>query len=173
MNSDKGLHNATRDALDVPAPGTNGGNGHGGEPEQLDLLGLPKIRTAEGTEVTPRPRGPGRPPGAANKLTVAWREYLLRRYPSPLEGLVAMGAMGVDELARSLHCSPLEAAALKVRCLEYSTAFLYPRLQATLFRRQGDINGEDAATLILTEQEFSELAPGDLPPGDVPPGEPR
>jgi hypothetical protein len=132
-------------------------------PRQLDLLGLPTFRTSDGREVVPSPRGPGRPAGSSNVLTRWWREYLLSNYPSPLEGLVATAALGVADLSKSLRFSALKAMNIKIRCMEYSTAFLFPRLQATLFRRSGDPDGDDPATLILTEQ-FLDMEPSDPPP---------
>jgi hypothetical protein len=83
-------------ARDVPAPDD-------GEGEQGDLLGLP---TPDGMEPS---RGPGRPPGRRNRRTEERANYLLSRYPSPLEGLAQIAAMPVAELAKRLGCTPLEA----------------------------------------------------------------
>jgi hypothetical protein len=45
---------------------------------------------------------------------------------------------------------------IKVRCLEYATNFLYPRLMATAFKNAGDPSDPlaQSATLILAEQMF-------------------
>jgi hypothetical protein len=76
--------------------------------------------------------------------------------------LVATASIGVEDLSKSLRCSTLEAMNIKIRCMEYSTAFLFPRLQATLYRTSGDPSGDDPTTLTLTEQ-FVDLTP-DFPP---------
>jgi hypothetical protein len=100
---------------------------------------------ATAKEVIPAPRGPGRPPGSENLLTKRWRNYLLLNYPSPLEGLVAVAALGVEDISKSLRCSLLEAMNIKSRCMEYATVYLYPRLQATLYRNEGDPAGGSAS----------------------------
>lgn len=153
MQSEKGLNGAAREAAAaagdaLPAP----------EPDQLDL-GLPPIRCKDGTEVVPQPRRPGRPAGASNKLSAEWRRFLLARYPSTLEGLVAIGSLGVEELAQSLKCTALEAMKIKVDCLQYATNFLYPRLMATAFKNAGDPSDPlaQSATLILAGQFSSDV----------------
>lgn len=47
-------------------------------------------------------RGPGRPAGALNKLTVGWRDYLLAKYQSPLIGMAETAARSVWDLAAEL-----------------------------------------------------------------------
>lgn len=162
MELEKGLKPAAAAAV------REAGSGPDRPPEQLDLLGMPAIRAQDGKEIVPAPRGAGRPPGSENVLTRRWRSYLLLHYPSPLEGLVALAALGVEDISKSLRCSLLEAMNIKIRCMEYSTAYLYPRLQATLYRNEGDPGGGNASRLILSEQEdFVELTP-ERPPGGAP-----
>lgn len=127
------------------------------EPEQLDL-GLPAITQPDGSKFVPRPRGPGRPAGSSNVLTRRWRDYLLSRYPSPLEGITAIAALGVEDIKRSLGCSALEAMNVKIRCLETAVGYLYPKLQATLYHRTGE-SRDDPARLILANDDELELGP--------------
>ncbi len=76
----------------APVPGAIDG-------EQLQLPALPLDR-AENREAVVR--GRGRPPGAKNKNTEAWREYLLARYSSPLEALAQISSMSVKELGERM-----------------------------------------------------------------------
>lgn len=46
--------------------------------------------------------GAGRPKGARNKSTEQWRQYLLAKYPSPLETLLAMTVRTPEQLAREM-----------------------------------------------------------------------
>jgi hypothetical protein len=51
----------------------------------------------------------GRPPGARNKRTVEFAEYLLNKYTSPAEGLLQIAAMSIEELVAATGCTRLEA----------------------------------------------------------------
>lgn len=96
-----------------------------GEPEQLDLLdgdddpqdalGLPALTDLQAAMIAAR-RGPGRPKGARNRRTEATLAYLMARHRMPLEGLLAMAEMEVEELAMRLKCSPLDAWQEKRLC---------------------------------------------------------
>lgn len=91
--------------------------------ELAAFLGLPEAKT-ERYQPT---RGPGRPPGARNRRTLAWAEYLLARYRSPLEGLVAVSDMPVAELANRLGCTVLEAAIEQRLCRIAALPYLHQR----------------------------------------------
>ncbi len=79
-----------------PVPGSE-------EAEQMVLL--PELPLDSGfaaqADAGPR-RGPGRPPGAKNKNTEAWREYLLSKYRNPLEVLAQTYSCSVAQLAAAL-----------------------------------------------------------------------
>ncbi len=55
--------------------------------------------------------GPGRPQGALNRKTQAFREYVLARAHGehPVDGLIEAYNRPVHDLARELGCTPLEA----------------------------------------------------------------
>lgn len=92
------------------------------ETEQLDLagaLGLPPPKRAA--------RAPGRPPGAINRATERIASYLLAKYRDPLEGLVQMAGMGVDELASMLGCTAFEAWQEKRLCIAAALPYLHRR----------------------------------------------
>lgn len=82
----------------------------GATAEQLALL--PETGRITRDQVEALPRGRGRPPGASNRRTAAWRDYLLSRYTHPLETLMAIQSTPVDVLAAELGCKQIEALAI-------------------------------------------------------------
>lgn len=52
--------------------------------------------------VEPIPRGRGRPPGARNRSTEEWRQYLLGRYRSPIVALLELASRSPKQLAEEL-----------------------------------------------------------------------
>ena len=149
MSIEDGLRTAAKTALATQeAPAV---------PEQLDLLGMPTYRDAKtGQEIAPRPQG-GRPPGSRNRRTDEWIAHLLGRYPSPLEGLLQMGNLRVDELSRSLECSRLEAAKLKAFCLKEATPYLHARLSSVEVKPAGDPASGVGAPLILEAEDWAQM----------------
>ena len=102
------------------------------EPEQLELaalLGLPARRDQplEEQRAEIERRGPGRPKGSRNKRTVATAEYLLARYRNPVEGLLQMGMVGVEELSKRLGCTPFEAWQEIRLCLGAAAPYVVQR----------------------------------------------
>jgi hypothetical protein len=75
------------------------------EAPTLDLLGLPEIQKNANLSRA----GRGRPPGARNRTTREWCEYILGKYNSPLEVLAQMARAPTDQLARELNCTKFEA----------------------------------------------------------------
>jgi len=86
--------------------------------EQLELLGmsLPENR-----------RGRGRPAGQRNLRVQRIADYLLTRYRDPLEGLVQMAALGVEDLAAALGCTKAQAFAEKRLCAMACLPYLHSR----------------------------------------------
>lgn len=71
--------------------------------QQLALLPLREVDAdPENAEPVSTPRGAGRPPGAKNKSTKAWTEYILGRYSSPLVALAETYSRTVEDLAAAL-----------------------------------------------------------------------
>lgn len=119
------------------------------EPEQFefeDLLGLPRPENGlseasrAGVEVTALlgTRRAGRPPGARNRKTREWVDYLLARYPSPLEGLLQLASTPVAVLAQALGCTPLEALQAQTRAREAALPYLHQKLPQELTVRDPD-----------------------------------
>lgn len=81
--------------------------------EQIPLFEVPTRltgdRAAEQLGKVARSRGPGRPPGAENRSTAQFRDYLLRRGVNPLEQLARWAMHTPETLATELECTKLEA----------------------------------------------------------------
>jgi hypothetical protein len=150
MAIEDGFRSAAKTALTTqPAPPAAA--------EQLDLLGMPSYRDPKtGQEVTPRPQG-GRPAGSRNRRTDEWIAHLLGRYPSPLEGLLQMGNLGIDELARSLECTRLDAAKLKAFALKEAAPYLHARLSSVEVKAPGDPASGIGAPLILEAEDWAQM----------------
>lgn len=73
-------------------------------------------------------RRQGRPPGSPNKASVAWQEYLLRRYRSPLEGLAQIAMRPTDELAWELACKRREALAMQIDAMKVLLPYMHQKL---------------------------------------------
>lgn len=99
MNGEKtGIRTAVAESFrpDDPVPGAVAA-------EQLPLLPLRQVGGAAAeAEPDPARRGAGRPPGAKNRSTEAWRKFLLSQYPSPLVALAEMYSRSVFDLALEL-----------------------------------------------------------------------
>lgn len=106
--------------------------------EQLDLLGL---SIGDGAV-----RQRGRPQGSRNLRNQRIANYLLARYRDPLEGLVAMAALGVDELAASLGCSRAEAFAEKRLCAVAAIPYLHQRQPLAV-----DLTGRQVVHLTISD----------------------
>jgi hypothetical protein len=110
--------------------------------DQLELLPLRKVE--EGAEARSRGisvRGRGRPPGAKNKNTEAWREFMLSRYPSPLMGLAEVMIRPVQDLATELNCKKLEAFQIQMAAMKELAPYLHSKQpQAVDLGESGLIN---------------------------------
>lgn len=76
----------------------------------------------------PEKRGPGRPPGAVNKATIAWNDYLRTKYRDPKETLMALQHKDPKDLARELGCKTQEAAAIVIRAAEALMPYMHRKL---------------------------------------------
>lgn len=120
---------AMEDAPERPAP----------VPEQASL----PLATAEGVALPPKPeaprRGPGRPPGATNKRTQAWADYLLSRYRSPLEALAEAYSLPVHELAAYLRCKPEDAFKLQLAAAEKLAPYVHQKQPVAIDAGEGGL----------------------------------
>lgn len=146
--------------------------------EQLDiedLIGAPetwKLKTVR-AENAAQLRGPGRPPGARNKRTLEWAEYLLTRYASPLEVLAQMAVARVDELAASLGCTKLEAFQEKRQAAIALVPYVHQKqpLAVNLNNKtfvyltinEGDENGPRDDDITLTARVVEKIGDGPKP----------
>ena len=102
--------------------------------------------------------GMGRPPGSRNHTTQFWLDYISRKYGSPLEVLGQMMRMPIDDLARELSCSKLDAFTEKRRAAEALAPYLHPKLSSVAIYPPGDIRGGIASRLILESQDFDDIS---------------
>ena len=113
----------------------------GAATEQLPLI--PAGELHEGGEPIKRGearrRGPGRPPGARNKSTDAWRDFILARYQSPLIALAETYSRSVVDLKDELGCSLLEAFQLQQQAAKELAPYLHSKMpQAVQVDAKGD-----------------------------------
>lgn len=126
------------------------------EEEQLDLIGAPE--TAAVIQIREK-RGPGRRPGARNKRTVEMANYLLNRYASPLEVLMQIATMRVDELSASIGCTKLEALQEKRHAALAALPYIHQKQPVAV-----DLNSRSIVHLTIVE---GEAAPGNSAEEDV------
>lgn len=93
--------------------------------EQLEMLPLTK-KAEEKQIVMDRRRG--RPPGAKNKNTQEWRDYLLSRYSSPLEALAQTYSLPVEELRTMVGGTLLDAYKLQLQAAKELAPYLHQKM---------------------------------------------
>lgn len=124
-NGKEGLITAVAESFDPAQAPPDSMNG-----EQVDLF-LPLHNVSDGKTARerglPARRGAGRPPGAKNKNTEAWREYILSRYPSPLVGLAETYSRPLGDLATELSCTRKEAFDIQQRCMEAVLPYVHQK----------------------------------------------
>lgn len=108
------LHDAS-----APVPGAM-------DAQQLPLLPFDNL-IAEKKLPAPS-RGPGRPPGAKNKNTEEWRDYLLSRYPSPLEGLAQTMSLPIESICTMLSCTKLDAFKLQLMAMKELAPYIHQKM---------------------------------------------
>lgn len=132
-----------------------------------EMVGLPGEKPAqqELVPVAEGPRGPGRPPGAINRSTREVKEWLERKYRSPLIGLAEIGAgASLDELlsraktiAQQLGCKPIEALKVISDAAERLAPYMHSKMPPI-----HDAKSVPGVTLIQVSAESVAAAGGDL-----------
>lgn len=124
-----------------------------GEGEQLELLpSLPAAVTIGGAAV---PRGAGRPPGARNRSTEAWRQYLLQRFGSPLEALLQVATSPIDELAREMGLKRGAAFRIQVDALEAALPYLHQKLPQAV---ELGLTDAPVLNLVVSQEVYMQVA---------------
>lgn len=129
---------------------------------QLELIERNGRRLAQ-ADVERLPRGRGRPAGATNKRTTAWRDYLAARYTHPLETLAAIQSQPVDKLAAELGCKPVEALAI----IKSAAAELAPYMEGKMpvaidMQMRGDMVLAIAGLAGTTSAQVDDIAAGEF-----------
>ncbi len=130
--------------------------------EQLELIETPGRRLRQ-DEVERLPRGRGRPAGATNRRTTAWRDYLAARYTHPLETLAVIQSQPVDKLAAELGCKPVEALAI----IKSAAAELAPYMEGKMpvaidMQMRGDMVLAIAGLAGTTVAQVDDIAAGEF-----------
>lgn len=92
-----------------------------------DLDDLPEGRAARQAAMR-APRKAGRPAGAVNRSTKEWREFLLQRYPSPLQVLCETYNRAVSDIAAELGCTRLEAFRIQIQAAAEAAPYLHGKM---------------------------------------------
>jgi hypothetical protein len=126
----------------------------------FDLLGLPEIEKNANLSRA----GRGRPPGARNRTTREWCEYIAGKYGSPLEVLAQMARVPTEQLAIELRCSRLDAYVQKRHAAESLAPYLHPKLSTVEFYPPGHPAGPASPLTLLTQdwQEISDAVVADV-----------
>jgi hypothetical protein len=144
-----GLKSAVEEAVAEHAP-----------PEEAEQLALPALplepSKALGEDGEVARRGPGRPPGARNRSTLAMMEYLQSRYRSPLVGLAETYSRPVDDLVAELGCKKLEAVNLQIEAMKASLPYWHAKQPVAV-----QIDGKGLVTLIIENALPAEALGGD------------
>ena len=91
-------------------------------------------------------RGPGRPAGAVNRRTAAMADWLLKRYPSPLQALAETYSRRVHDLAEELGCSRLEAFQLQLRAAVELAPYLHGKMPVSI-----DLNASNIPMIMMAD----------------------
>lgn len=141
-NGTSGLGSAVRglvDGQDGPAaPDT----------EQLALLpesGGPQAPIPEGEGQAAERRGPGRPPGARNKRTEEWTDYILSKHRSPLLFLAEAYSLTLEELRERLKCEPLEAFKIQIQAAKELAPYVHQKQPMAM-----QVDGKGRVLLVAT-----------------------
>lgn len=116
--------------------------------EQLGLLdpiapaGEPPRASIEGQ----LRQGPGRRPGSRNRRTQEMVDYLLSKYPIPLEGLLRIASMSIDEIRAELKCDALEAGQERRLALIAALPYIHQRQPIAV-----DVTNHKAVHLTIVE----------------------
>jgi hypothetical protein len=178
VSADQGLATAARELL-----ATQPSAPERAEQLDLDFLGMPAYREeSTGAQIVPvperldrvpefrdldEPRRRGTRAGVRNRRTEEWLAYFATRYRSPVENLLAMGNMSIEELCKSLRCSPLEAANIKIRCNAEAAPYTHAKLATIEIKPPGTpgggastlaIEGGLVETIVVTPEDDSPLS---------------
>lgn len=102
--------------------------------EQASFFGLSPIESGEKARELGSPvRGKGRPPGAKNKSTEAWREFILSQFPSPLQGLAHVAFRPLRDMAVELGAKHptfdqmMECLKVQIACMKELAPYLHSK----------------------------------------------
>lgn len=103
-----------------------------------EQLGLPLAPVMAQEPMAEAEAAPDRA-GAWKRDTRAWKEFLLRRYRSPLVGLAEVAARPVAQLANELGCTRLEAFRVQMDALKELAPFLHQKMPTAVAVEGGPV----------------------------------
>lgn len=98
----------------------------------------------------------GRPPGSRNRRTQEIVDYLTSKYPLPLEGLLRMAAMSIEEIVAELGCTKLEAQQEKRQAWIATLPYIHQRQAIAV-----DVTNHKMVHLTIVEGSDEPGAEGD------------
>lgn len=137
--------------------------------EQASFFGLSPVGGPEKARELGSPvRGKGRPPGAKNKSTEAWREFILSQFPSPLQGLANIAFRPIDEMAKSMGAAHptfdqlMECLKVQIACMKELAPYLHSKQPIAI-----DAGDHGLIQLIIGQGQFQHDAEGSHGPLNV------
>ncbi|MFG1383237.1 hypothetical protein [Xanthobacter versatilis] len=144
---------ANGEVAGAPAAEISGGGAQAALPLLEEIAGPEDAESPVGALVRGR-RGPGRPPGATNKLTRDIRKLILSQHKHPLLALAEIYSLDTKALAVHLGCKAVEALDRQVR----AAAELAPYLAA----KQAAVDDDGRTVLPMLQLNFGGPAPAAL-----------
>ena len=96
-------------------------------------------------------RARGRPPGARNRRTEEWVEYLMTRYTSPLEGLLRLATMTLEEIMAEAKCKRLEALQERRHAMIAALPYIHQRQPIAV-----DVTNHKVVNLTIIDGELGQ-----------------
>lgn len=138
-----------------------------GEPPTVAAHQLPLIASAaaEHDEALPSAaerRGPGRPPGARNRRTEEWVDYVLGQYRSPLVVLAEIYSRPIAQLVTEIGCTREDALKIQIQAARELAPYVHQKRPLAV-----NVNASGVIQLVLETPSSAPLRDGAGPEFDA------